>query len=107
MHLRILTALIAASFLCTAACSRRSRPNPVLNLRIADRAGAVDAARRIWDDYRRRNHLTMHEMRVAAVRRMDGKFVVELWPANPGTYGGGVIVDVPDVGEPLISRIIK
>jgi len=49
----------------------------------------------------------MHEMRVAAVRRMDGKFVVELWPANPGTYGGGVIVDVPDVGEPLISRIIK
>jgi len=67
----------------------------------------VDVARRTWDNYRRRNNLTLHEIRVAAVRRMDGKFVVELLPANPGTYGGGVIVEVPDVGEPVISHIIE
>ena len=107
MYLRILAALVAISFLCIAACSRRSPPAPLVNLRIVDSAGAVDVARRTWDNYRRRNNLTLHEMRVAAVRRMDGKFVVELLPANPGTYGGGVIVEVPDVGEPVISHIIE
>ena len=74
---------------------------------IFDSASAVSAARRAWDDYRRRHNLMMLEMRVGAFRRTDTSYVVELWPANPRTYGGGVVIEARRFGRTTILRILE
>jgi hypothetical protein len=92
--------------LASSACFARARTGDSTQLGLPDSGQAVELAKRLWDDYRRQNSLHMREMQLQDFARSDSSYPITLWPVDPRTRGGGVVIEVRAGGAASILRIL-
>jgi len=98
--------LIVGLGLAAEACTPTTSRHPIVIATRLDSAAAVDVASQAWSNFRGEAGLVRRPMRVGEFRATDSSYVVSLFPQNPQTRGGGVIVEVFSSDSAIIRQIL-